>query len=300
MPFIFNARSDWNLPPHIAFIWPELGNTCFSTPPCLLDTKEMSTNTTEKVTLARPWAARSALRSFFLSAVDKSASETVHFVQVGANDGRLADPIRPFIDAGHWRGLMIEPHPVYFEDLEALHGGRENIRLVNCAVAEKPGTMLLHHLAEEERAHFPRWARGCASLKKERLEHVLSGRRLDNEKLDPQRDIKSVRVDVRRLDDILAQENLNSVDILVADVEGFELQVLNSVDIASLNLRAAMVECNGVDSDSEGALAHRLQDAGLITFRFGDDLCAIHPERCKIELAQVFCFLGLDPVRLLE
>ncbi|MEM8804212.1 MAG: FkbM family methyltransferase [Pseudomonadota bacterium] len=247
--------------------------------------------------LARPWIAKKVLMQFALTAVDR-ATPITNFVQVGANDGVLDDPIFPFIDAGGWEGVMIEPHPTYFKDLSNTHADRHGIKLVNCAVSDTPGEMELFHVAETERNSFPAWARGCASLKKERLCEILEDARADGTGLDPSRDIASVFVKVRRLDDVLATLGLQSIDFLIVDVEGFELQVLDSVDLSTLNLRAAVVECNGSDAHHEADVAERFAAVGMTTFRLRDDLLAVHPERLSVPLSDMLTFLNQVPSKI--
>ena len=42
----------------------------------------------------------------------------VFFVQVGANDGDLLDPLREEIGFRKWSGIMVEPVPYVFERLQ--------------------------------------------------------------------------------------------------------------------------------------------------------------------------------------
>ena len=246
---------------------------------------------TATIPLARPWRAKPILLNFCLAAIDKACAGAVRFVQVGAHDGSLADPIRDYATSG-WRGIMIEPHPVYFAELNALHGARSALTLVNCAVSDIEASFDLYHLAESQRVQFPDWARGCASMSRARLEEVLSGRRLDEQRVDPDRDIAAVRVAARRLDTILAEAGAETADFLIVDVEGWELNVLNSVDLDRLALRAALIECNGPDRTQEAEIAARLKAAGFETFRLRDDLLALHPERASVPLGDVLTLLG--------
>lgn len=252
--------------------------------------------TAPAVNLARPWKAKRALLSFCLDAVDRACADGPRFVQVGANDGRLADPIRGYIETGRWHGLMIEPHPAYFADLAGLHGKRPCVALANCAVSDAEGEMELFHLSETRRDAYPPWARGCASLRRERLIEVLAGQCSDGEAADVGEDIDSVRVPVRRLDALLAEHGLDALDILVVDVEGFEINVLKSLDLSTLDLRACMVECNGSDAPREAEIAAMLRAAGLVTFRLRDDLFAVHPDRLAVPVVDLMAFLGQSPV----
>lgn len=243
------------------------------------------------IALERPRDAITSMRLALYDAVERAAPGPVHFAQVGANDGALADPLKDVLVSRDWRGVMVEPHPAYFADLTALHGARDRLSLVNCAVAETPGEMQLFALAEGQRGAYPKWARGCASLKRNRLEEVLAGARLDGGPV-AEGDIDQTPVKLRRLDGILEDHRLDRLDLLVVDVEGFEQSVLASADFARLGLMAAIVECNGSDQSQEGAVAALLARAGLQTFRLRDDLYAMHPARLHLPFSQFLQILG--------
>ncbi|MGB0959505.1 MAG: FkbM family methyltransferase [Halocynthiibacter sp.] len=247
------------------------------------------------VTLARPWKSKNTLKAFALQVLNETCEGAVSFAQVGANDGVMADPIYPYLREFEWSGVMVEPHPAYFSDLSKLHAGRPNLQLVNCAVSDVAGEMELFYLSEAVREYYPDWARGCASLKRHRLIEVVEGKRQQGQQ-DLDADIEKVGVPVRRLDDILEDHSISALDFLLIDVEGFEEQVLESVDLTSLNLRACMVECNGSDTKNEATIARILERAGLITFRFRDDLFGMHPERLNVPLSQVMKFMNQPPL----
>lgn len=62
--------------------------------------------------LAQPWIATKVILNFCLDAVNAGKAGSVRFVQVGANDGVMADPVRRFLEYERWSGVMIEPLPV--------------------------------------------------------------------------------------------------------------------------------------------------------------------------------------------
>ena len=37
------------------------------------------------------------------------------FLQIGANDGFIYDPIQKFIKRDNWKGIMLEPQPIVFK-----------------------------------------------------------------------------------------------------------------------------------------------------------------------------------------
>ena len=54
--------------------------------------------------------------SKFVNEVGKK--DDFFFIQVGANDGLMCDPIRQFIVKHSWGGILVEPVPDYFELLK--------------------------------------------------------------------------------------------------------------------------------------------------------------------------------------
>ena len=58
------------------------------------------------------------------------------FLQIGANDGIMNDPVYPFLrNREDWVGLQVEPTPRNFEKLKKLHGNRPHWSHYNGAIA---------------------------------------------------------------------------------------------------------------------------------------------------------------------
>ena len=43
--------------------------------------------------------------------------ENISFVQIGANDGEMDDPINKYVNSCGWSGIMVEPDFYYFQQL---------------------------------------------------------------------------------------------------------------------------------------------------------------------------------------
>jgi len=229
-----------------------------------------------------------------LDAFAESARHPVTLVQVGANDGRMADPVFRHIERQNWGGILIEPHPVYFAELKERHAKRENLTLLNIGISDAPGHFELFHLNEAARDRYPRGARGCASLDRGRMVDAL--RRVNDPRGLPvlEEDVHATTVEMRRLDTVLTEFAVQNVDILVIDVEGHERQVLESFDIAALDLKFAMVECNGPDVDFEADVVQRLKQAQLNVVRLGDDLVGFREGTLKIPVEAALPLAGLQ------
>jgi len=62
------------------------------------------------------------------------------FVQIGANDGVGADPVREHVLNHNWKGLLVEPVPHVFEALKRNYQGHLGLDFANVAVTERQGT----------------------------------------------------------------------------------------------------------------------------------------------------------------
>ncbi len=238
----------------------------------------------------RPKMVVNRLRDFLLK---KLGGDKVHYVQVGANDGFLDDPVFKIAHARDWSGLLIEPNPSYFAALSAKYAERPKFTLINSGVSEAEGQMDLHYLAPEAEAKYPAWARGCASLDKSRLAETLST-------VTPPEpdDLTSTTIKLRRLDDLLASENVTRTDLLVIDVEGHEVPVLNSFDLETFRPTAILIESNAGREEDDIAIRQILASAGYTLHRLGEDIFAYNETFPKIEAAEMIQLVGLDNIDL--
>ncbi len=243
----------------------------------------------------RPRKTKLALLNFLIAFLD-AQSRQVRVVQVGANDGQMEDPIWRYWSKETWTGVLIEPHPVYFSNLKKRHDDNPNITLVNSAVSSTSGTMTLFHMREGMKASFPEWLRGCASLEKERMVSAVQSAnvKFDGELADSV--IDETEVEVRRLDEILTSLGVETADLLLVDVEGHELEVLNSFDFTALGAKIAIIECNSGDRAVRDEISARLNEAGLLTYFVAGEIVAIRPNCISVPIEAMFHFQNVAPL----
>ncbi|MEH7829468.1 FkbM family methyltransferase [Gemmobacter denitrificans] len=247
----------------------------------------------DRLRFDRPRQMVVAARDLLMHALQQACGGRVSYVQVGAHDGVLADPVHQAALAWGWSGLLIEPHPGYFAALGRNHASNPRMRLVNCAISDVPAMLDLYHPTETAVARLGDYIRGSASLDAERLRGVLE-RRAARQGLELMGDeIASTAVTVRRLDGLLAETGLADFDLLVIDAEGHEREVLRSFDLSAHGIRAAIVECNQGDMQHEAEYAAMLRAAGFTVLRVHSDLFALHPGRLALSIDQVLMMLGL-------
>jgi FkbM family methyltransferase len=88
------------------------------------------------------------------------------FIQVGAFDGTTKDPLRKYIQACGWRGILIEPQPRPADELGKLYGGNDRLVILQAALDEKRGTRTLFTVESDS---VPTWARGMASFQRDNI-----------------------------------------------------------------------------------------------------------------------------------
>ena len=93
--------------------------------------------------------------------------QSLSFVQVGAYDGVMADPLHPYIERCGWRGVMIEPQARAASRLRSLYANNDGVTIVQAAVAPNAGFRTLHTVRGDG---APAWAGGLASFDRA---HVL-------------------------------------------------------------------------------------------------------------------------------
>ena len=93
--------------------------------------------------------------------------EPFYFVQVGANDGVLDDPLRELIYQHHFPGLLIEPLPDLFERLKTNYAGEHQLVYENVAILDREGPVEIHRIRSD--ADVPGHWHGIASFHRKNL-----------------------------------------------------------------------------------------------------------------------------------
>jgi len=145
------------------------------------------------------------------------ADRPLTFVQIGAFDGEVQDPLRKYIAAEGWRGVMVEPQPRAAERLRALYGEGGDVRVLQAAVDAQAGSRVLYTV---ESADAPAWAGGVASFRKEVL--------LKHEALVPGLSgmIREVPVACVTFERVLGLLPGRELDLLQIDTEGADSAIL--------------------------------------------------------------------------
>ena len=135
------------------------------------------------------------------------------FVDIGAMDGVTYSNTRHLVEYYDWGGILVEPHPIFFEKLKLLYDRNNRITLFNNACLDK-----------ETEVDFFMYSDGndaCVST----ISDVFKNRVISiyGDKFAPE----PLKIKTKTLNGIIADY---SVDFLSIDVEGVDMEVLSSND----------------------------------------------------------------------
>ncbi len=150
--------------------------------------------------------------------------EKHYFFEAGANDGLTQNNTIDLEPLG-WQGLLVEPSPKAYQKLSK---NRPNSWLFNCAIGENKDMFITGNFAEgaltgscksdAKRNTMTSSLRNIYSF----LRHVIQfGSTPKREQL--------IKVPMNTISDLISQCGANRIDIMIIDLEGFELAALKGM-----------------------------------------------------------------------
>lgn len=191
------------------------------------------------------------------------------FIEIGSCD---FDTNLDLINSGEWLGIMCEPAKKYYNNLEKLVANspyRDNLYLVNMAVSDYNG--MISFAEAKDMAHGSRalgaWRRGISSVlaenhKGERLFDLENNQQFINETYD---------VECITLDTLIAEHKWEHINYLKIDVEGHEMNILESY---SWDIKPDFIKMEHTHIDDLYAAAF-LKEKGYLVYTEHSDLYAI-------------------------
>jgi FkbM family methyltransferase len=181
------------------------------------------------------------------------------FVDVGAYDGVTISNTLFFEQTLGWTGLCIEPLPDAFAKLKA----SRRVPCLNYAVSDTPGTATF--LDIDMPSGFEKMFSGIKADYDERHMRVVQG--------SNGRVAREIKVEVRRLDDLLDAHGITRIDYLSIDTEGSEWKIIRDLDFQKYDIHLISLENNFQDVKYRKHLANAGYELGKI-FHTYDELYA--------------------------
>ena len=143
------------------------------------------------------------------------------FLQIGAFDGEGDDDLRALIVEYGLRGVLVEPQPAAFARLCETYCDQPQVTLLEAAIAERPGTRDFYCRRGE--------ASMAASFDRRHLtKHGIADA-----------EIVALPVACHTIDTALAVAGLERVDLIQIDAEGYDYQIIRTINFA--RVRPAIV-----------------------------------------------------------
>lgn len=143
------------------------------------------------------------------------------FVQIGANDGRTADPLYEFVTHHHERlnGVVVEPVRDYFDELVRNYAAFANIVPVNAAIHRTAKEMTIYRVDPRWQRTNPRLRKGIASFDPTHYRRTGT----------PVQAMIAEQVRCLSLEELLREQRIRDLDLLQIDVEGYDAEIIRSI-----------------------------------------------------------------------
>jgi FkbM family methyltransferase len=149
--------------------------------------------------------------------------EKIIYIQIGANDGIMNDPMYPFLKKNKEKisGYVLEPIPEIFQKLVRNYREFNTIKCFNLAIHESNLTMDLYRVKPELESLLPKFSTGIASFYSNHFTKTL---------LVPDASyMESIAVKCMTLTDFLRENDINWLDLMLIDTEGYDYNILLSL-----------------------------------------------------------------------
>jgi FkbM family methyltransferase len=236
-----------------------------------------------------PTPSRPPFAGELLLAAFAEAHPAATFVEIGANDGKQQDYLRPHVLGCAWRGAMIEPVPYVFGRLERNYADIDRVTLIQAAVGTSDGRAPFYHLRDaspEERSALPGWYDGIGSFDREAL--LSHAPQIP----DIAERLVCAEVEVLSLATVLARAGLERLDLLVMDTEGHDLEILRHADLAALAPRLVAFEHFHFGPDEREEARELVRRAGYELMEEAMDSFALRPADDELTA----CWRTLEPL----
>jgi len=185
---------------------------------------------------------------------DLTKIEDFFFVQIGANDGVIHDPLFHHIVNNQWSGILVEPVRYYFNRLKLNYAGSDQLIFENVAISDRDERREFYRL-REGLEFLPQWTEGLGSF---HLEVLMKHRWLIPNIKDY---IISESVDCVSLQTLLNRNKVRKIDLVLIDTEGYDFEILKQINFDYVDPSVIIYEHKHISHkerrDSEALLTAR-------------------------------------------
>jgi FkbM family methyltransferase len=163
----------------------------------------------------------------------KYIDDDFFFIQIGANNGLRYDPIHHLLvrEKQYIRGIAIEPVQEYFEDLQVTYKDFPQIKLLNTAIHNTKKEATIYKINPDLPDVLERF-KGMSSFDV----HNFTKDGIEEST------IVTEKVPCIALMDLIASEKINQLHLLQIDAEGYDIEIVKSIDFTKIKPRVINFE----------------------------------------------------------
>jgi FkbM family methyltransferase len=207
---------------------------------------------------------------------------SLNIIVIGANDGRVNDPIYEFAMkmSSTTNILLIEPNKFLLPHLQKSYSSHPSHQIANCAIGQESILTLYAVKANWFDRFQPAYAKGwpkyraatgITSANKEHVEKALL-----REGINPDDAIESLNVPCQQLSPLLAALSWPStIDVLQIDAEGYDDSVIHASSIQSTRPKLIYFENHNIPKERMEALTNYLSSQYYQIYKLGGDSLAV-------------------------
>ena len=151
-------------------------------------------------------------------------------IQIGANDGLRFDPLNKYLKKYETKTIFIEPIKKYFDELKINYLNRNNSIFENSAISYDNKNLEIFRVKDDFLKLYDEHIAGISSFNKK---HLI------NHNVKEKHIMKQI-VNSITLKNLMKKYNLNEIDLIFIDVEGYEGEII--IDFfKTINLRPIMI-----------------------------------------------------------
>lgn len=219
-----------------------------------------------------PFVEQIDVFSYCMTELVEHTPRKLRVLQIGANDGMRADPVFRFISEYQLDAYLLEPVPTTFELLRKNYAAFPNAKLFCVALSEATGSLEMFVPSERLLAKDPKVS-GLCSANRKLLISELNGQGhtgADNE-------VRPIVVPTYSASDFLADQDIDQIDIIQIDTEGYDWRILSQFDLDSLGTSLVNMEFFHLTPDEQRSCLTRFGSLGFKIAHVLGDLVAYRP-----------------------
>jgi FkbM family methyltransferase len=199
-------------------------------------------------------------------------------VQIGANDGVQDDFVKDWIENNNVQAHLVEPIPVFYEQVSSLHADKDNVTCYNVAIHEHSGSATMTYVDSPE---LPVFSKGLGTFDESKNGFSMSGNfglRTDlrnNPTIIRIQELKQyITVPTITLPEFLSTNNIGKIDVFVTDTEGFDGIIFSQLDLEKYTPTWIIMETHTLTKEENQKIDDKLKRYGYDILEKGWDTIA--------------------------